>query len=111
MSKNLSRAVVAVMLMGSVFADEVEAATSGSGGFVSFSLSFKDLLIKWGVSLGWIIVASIGFAFGVGLSIKVFDWLTKDINEWEEVKKMNWVVGAILVALIVMIGLIIIKIL
>ena len=98
-----------LLLMGTVFADEVQSA--GGAGFASFSISFKDLLIKWGVALGWIVVASIGFAFGVGISIKVFDLLTKDINEWEEVKKLNWVVGMILTALIVMIGLIIIKIL
>ncbi|MDD5457231.1 MAG: hypothetical protein PHV30_09375 [Candidatus Margulisbacteria bacterium] len=107
--KNVKRFCALLILLGTVFADEVQSA--GGVGFASISLSFKDLLVKWGVSLGWIVVASIGFAFGVGVSIKVFDLLTKDINEWEEVKKMNWVVGMILTALIVMIGLIIIKIL
>ena len=94
-----------------VFADEVQSTSTAVAGFLNVSMSFKDLLVKWGVALGWIIVASIGFAFGVGISIKVFDLLTKNIDEWEEVKKKNWVVGMILVALIVMIGLIIIKIL
>ena len=76
-----------------------------------FSLSLKELVIKWAISLGWIVVAAIGFSFGVGLSIKVFDWLSKDIDEWEEVKKGNLIVGGILISLIVMIGLIVLKIL
>ena len=100
-------ALVAVSMLS--LADEVQGTSQG--GMLNVGLSLKDLLIKWGVVLGWIFVASIGFAFGVGVSIKVFDWLTKDINEWEEVKNRNWVVGAILIALIVMIGFIILKIL
>ena len=38
-------------------------------------------------AIGWSIAAAIGFSFGVGLAIKVFDWLSADIDEWEEIKK------------------------
>lgn len=79
--------------------------------FSVFSLSIHDLLIKWATTLGWIVVAAIGFSLGVGLSLKVFDWLSKDINEWEEIKKGNIIVGAILISMIVMSGLIVLKIL
>ena len=61
-------------------------------------------------SLGWAVVASIGFAFGVGIGIKVFDLLSTKIDEWEEIKNGNWSVALIIVSLIVMIGLIVIKI-
>ena len=104
----LKKVFLPVLLFGVVLADEIESTSSG--GFANYTLSFQDLLVKWGVVLGWIFVASIGFAFGVGISIKVFDWLTKDINEWEEVKNGNWVVGGIIVTLIVMIGMLILKI-
>lgn len=99
---------VLVSLFGASFADEIESM--GESVAMNYSMSIADLVSKWLVALGWIFVASVGFAFGVGISIKVFDWLTKDINEWEEVKNKNYVVGAILIALIVMIGLIILKI-
>ncbi|MEK6556686.1 MAG: hypothetical protein AABZ14_00060 [Candidatus Margulisiibacteriota bacterium] len=79
--------------------------------FSVFSLSIHDLLVKWATALGWIVVAAVGFAFGVGLSLKVFGWLSKDIDEWEEIKKGNMIVGAILISLIVMTGLIVLKIL
>ena len=51
-------------------------------------------------SLGWALTASVGFAFSMGLAIKVFDWMSKDINEWEEIKKGNLGVALIFVAMI-----------
>lgn len=61
-------------------------------------------------ALGWSIVAAVGFAFGVGIAIKVFDWLSSDINEWEEIKKGNLGVALIFIALIVMVGLLVYKV-
>jgi len=62
------------------------------------------------IGLGWCIVASVGFAFGIGIAIKVFDWLSTDIEEWEEIKKGNIGVSLILIALIVSVAAIIIKV-
>jgi uncharacterized membrane protein YjfL (UPF0719 family) len=64
-----------------------------------------------GYAILWAITASIGFAFGVGLAIKVFDWLSTDIDEWEEIKKGNIGVALIFVAMIVVIGLLIYRVL
>ena len=58
-------------------------------------------------SLVWAVVASVGFAFGVGLALMVFNWLSKDINEWEEIKNGNYGVAAIIVSLILMVGLLV----
>ncbi len=84
--------------------------TEGFSDTITYGLSFTDLLTKWGVALGWIIVAALGFAFATGLSIKVFDLLTTNIDEWEEIKKGNMAMALILVSVIVMMGLIIYKI-
>ena len=100
--------MASLLLMGVTFADEIESM--GQSGFVEYSISFSEILTKWGVALGWIFIASIGFAMGVGISLKVFDWSTSNIDEWEEVKKGNLGVVAILVTLIIMIGAIILKI-
>jgi uncharacterized membrane protein YjfL (UPF0719 family) len=54
--------------------------------------------------------AAIGFSFGVGLAIKVFDWLSTDIDEWEEIKKGNMGVALIFVSLIVMVGVLVFKV-
>jgi uncharacterized membrane protein YjfL (UPF0719 family) len=63
------------------------------------------------MSLGWILTASIGFALGVGIAIKVFDALSTNIDEWEEIKKGNWSVALILISMIVMVGLLAISVL
>ncbi len=66
------------------------------------------ILMKWAMNLGWIITASIGFGVGTGIAIKMFDLISVDINEWEEVKKGNMGVVAILVSIIVMVGIIVV---
>ncbi len=58
-------------------------------------------------SLVWAVVASVGFAFGVGLALKVFNWLSTDIDEWEEIKNKNYGVAAIIVTLILMVGILV----
>lgn len=61
-------------------------------------------------SLAWAIVAAISFAFAMGLAIKVFDWLSKDIDEWEEIKKGNLGVALIFVAMILAVGMVLYKV-
>ncbi len=72
--------------------------------------SFSGLLAEYGRAIGWSVAAAIGFSFGVGLALKVFDWLSSDINEWEEIKKGNMGVAYIFVALIVMVGILVHKV-
>jgi uncharacterized membrane protein YjfL (UPF0719 family) len=74
-------------------------------------LSFVERIAEMGYAILWAITASLGFAFGVGLAIKVFDWLSTDIDEWEEIKKGNIGVALIFVSLIVVIGLLIYRVL
>jgi len=61
-------------------------------------------------SFGWAIVAAISFALAMGLAIKVFDLLSRDIDEWEEIKKGNWGVAMILTAMILSVGLVLYKV-
>ena len=72
--------------------------------------SWGGMFAQYGRSLLWAITAAIGFGLGVGISLKVFDWLSSDIDEWEEIKKGNMGVSLIIVSLIVMVGLIVYKV-
>ena len=72
--------------------------------------SWSGMFAQYGRSLLWAITAAIGFGLGVGISLKVFDWLSTDIDEWEEIKKGNMGVSLIFVSLIVMGGLIVYKV-
>ncbi len=74
----------------------------------------KDELIltlwQFARSFGWAIVAAISFAFAMGLAIKVFDMLSQNIDEWEEIKKGNWGVAMIFTAMILSVGLVLYKV-
>ena len=69
-------------------------------------------LTMWqmGRSLGWALVAAISFAFAMGLSIKVFTFLSGDIDEWDEIKKGNLGVALIFVAMILAVGIVLYKV-
>jgi uncharacterized membrane protein YjfL (UPF0719 family) len=71
---------------------------------------FTMTAIQMARSLAWAIVAAVSFAFAMGLAIKVFDWLSRDIDEWEEIKKGNIGVALILVAMILSVGLVLYKV-
>lgn len=72
--------------------------------------AMKSIWTRYAEGIGWAIAASLGFSIGVAIAIKVFDWFSSDIEEWEEIKKGNWSVSLIFVALIVMIGLLVYKV-
>ena len=65
---------------------------------------------RYAEGLGWAVVASLGFSVGVAIALKVFDWFSSDIEEWEEIKKGNWSVALIFISLIVMIGILVYKV-
>lgn len=67
-------------------------------------------LFQMGRSLMWAVVAAISFAFAMGLAIKVFDWMSKDINEWEEIRKGNLGVALIFVAMILSVAVVLYKV-
>ena len=73
-------------------------------------LSLKGILLEYLRAVGWAVAAAVGFAFGVGIALKVFDWLSTDIEEWEEIKKGNMGVSLIFISLIVMVGLLVHKV-
>lgn len=73
----------------------------------------EDIILtlwQFGKSFGWALVASISFAFSMGLAIKVFDLLSGKIDEWEEIKKGNMGVAMILTAMILSVGLVLYKV-
>ena len=65
-------------------------------------LGLEETLLQYLRAVGWSVTAAVGFAFGVGIALKVFDWLSTDIDEWEEIKKGNMGVSLIFISLIVM---------
>jgi uncharacterized membrane protein YjfL (UPF0719 family) len=67
-------------------------------------------LIQMARSLAWALVAAISFAVSMALAFKVFNKLSPDINEWEEIRKGNIGVALMFVAMILAIGLVLYKV-
>ena len=59
--------------------------------------SLMGLLTQYLRAIGWSVAAAVGFAFGIGIALKVFDMLSTDIDEWEEIKKGNMGVALIFI--------------
>ena len=73
-------------------------------------LDFYSQIIEYARAIGWALTASIGFSCGVAMAILIFNKLSKDIDEWQEIKNGNIGVALIEVSLIVMIGIIVFKV-
>ena len=73
-------------------------------------LSFSDTLILYLRTIGWALAVSIGFSLGTAIAISIFAVISRDIDEWAEIRNKNYGVAAIFVALIVMIGLLVISV-
>jgi uncharacterized membrane protein YjfL (UPF0719 family) len=58
------------------------------------------LLKLWGKAIGWAIAGGLGMGFGLVLSLKIFTVLTRDVDEWAEVKKNNLGMSIIVSAVI-----------
>jgi uncharacterized membrane protein YjfL (UPF0719 family) len=61
---------------------------------------FGDYLI----AVGWGVVGALALALGLGILLRVFDWLSP-IDEWEEIRKGNISVAVIMAAVILALGI------
>ena len=73
-------------------------------------LDLHSQLIEYLRAIGWALTASIGFSLGVAIAVFIFNKLSRDIDEWQEIKNGNLGVALIEVALIVMIGIIVYRV-
>ncbi len=73
-------------------------------------LSIGDTLILYLRTIGWALAVSIGFSMGTAIAIWIFALISRDIDEWAEIKNRNYGVAAIFIALIVMIGLLVMSV-
>ncbi len=62
------------------------------------------VLMDYLTAVGWGVVGAVSLAFGLGILLRVFDWLTP-IDEWEEIKKGNISVAIIMAAVILALGM------
>ena len=73
-------------------------------------LDLNAQLIEYLRAIGWAIAASIGFSLGVSIAVFIFNKLSSEIDEWQEIKNGNMGLALIEIALIVMIGIIVYRV-
>ena len=59
------------------------------------------LLLDWAVTVGWALVGSLAMAASFFVFVKLFDLFTRDLNEFEELKKNNLAVGIFMAGLLI----------
>jgi uncharacterized membrane protein YjfL (UPF0719 family) len=62
------------------------------------------VLVDYLTAIGWGIVGAVSLALGLGILLRVFDWLTP-IDEWEEIRKGNMSVAVVMAAVILALGI------
>ena len=60
--------------------------------------------------VGWAVAISLGFSIATAIAIRIFSLLSRDIDEWSEIRDRNYGVAAIVIALMTMIGLIMVRV-
>ena len=62
------------------------------------------VLVDYLIAVGWGVVGAVSLALGLGILLRVFDWLTP-IDEWEEIRKGNISVAVIMAAVVLALGI------
>jgi uncharacterized membrane protein YjfL (UPF0719 family) len=62
------------------------------------------VLADYLIAVGWGVVGAVSLAFGLGILLWVFDWLTP-VDEWEEIRKGNMSVAVVMAAVILALGI------
>ena len=63
-------------------------------------MDLSTVLLNVAIGMLWAVAGGISLAIVAPIAIKIFDWMTKDIDEVEELKKGNMAIGLILFGVI-----------
>ena len=69
--------------------------------------TMPDILSAYLITLGWAIVGSIAMGIGIILTLKLFAWSTREIDEWKLVKEGNIPIAIIMAAVIISLGIVV----
>ena len=65
-----------------------------------------DLFVSYGINLVWGLVAALATGFGIVIVIRMFDYSTKDVDEWQLIKDGNMPMAVILASVIIALGMV-----
>ena len=70
-------------------------------------LLMHDIAYAYLITFGWAIVGSVSMGLGIIIAIKMFDWSTKGVDEWQLIRDGNLAMAIILAAVIIALGIVV----
>lgn len=67
----------------------------------------QQILIDYAMTFGWAIVGCVSMGLGIIIALRMFDWSTRDVDEWALVKEGNMPIAIILGSVIIALGIVI----
>jgi uncharacterized membrane protein YjfL (UPF0719 family) len=66
-----------------------------------------ELLTAYAVTFGWAIVGSLSMGIGLVISLKVFTWLNRGLDEWKLIEEGSVPMAIVLAAVVLAAGLVV----
>lgn len=66
-----------------------------------------DILWAYLITFGWAIVGSVSMGIGIIITIKLFEFSTRKVDEWELIKEGNLAMAMILSSVIIALGIVV----
>jgi uncharacterized membrane protein YjfL (UPF0719 family) len=60
----------------------------------------KEIIFDYIVTLGWAIIGSLSMGIALIVVLKIFDFSTKKVDEWEEIKSNNISMAIVIASII-----------
>lgn len=70
-------------------------------------MSLEGILTAYAITFGWAIVGSVAMASGIVIALKIFDFATPRLDEWDLIAKGNLAMAIVLAAFVLAVGLVI----
>lgn len=66
-----------------------------------------EIITAYLITFGWAIVGSVGMGLGIIIGVKMFEFSTHKVDEWELIRQGNIAMAIILAAVILSLGIVI----
>ena len=61
----------------------------------------------YAITFGWALCGSISMGIGIVIALKLFDFSTRDVDEWKLIKEGNIAMAIILASVIISLGIVV----
>jgi uncharacterized membrane protein YjfL (UPF0719 family) len=66
-----------------------------------------EIFTAYLITFGWAIVGSISMGIGIIIALRLFDFSTRKVDEWELIKQGNIAMAIILASVIIALGIVV----